>query len=268
MAIEKKGDNQGFWEEHIEVHSYDVDVTKRLTLECLLKYFQESAWNHAEHLGFGYSRLLSKNQIWVLSRMMVVADSYPEWGQSVVVRTWPCGSMSQLALRDFEMLDSNGCKLLGATSGWLVLDLKSRRPQRIEPILGSMRTFTGYRAVGAEAAKLSPGAESTPLAVLDVKYSDLDLNYHVNNTTYARWILDSYPVDFHRTHRLRSITLNFLAEVGGDHPVVLSSQELGAFRMAHAIRRKIDNIEACRAELVWEDCGEPGNGDACFSGQV
>ncbi len=257
MSGMMKGDHDGFWEEHVEVHSYDVDVSRRLTLENLLQYFQEAAWNHAEHLGWGYSRLRSQNQIWVLARMMVVADAYPEWGQSVVLRTWPCGWVSLLALRDFEVLDNEGRKLLAATSSWLVLDLKSRRPQRIEPLLGSMRTFPAHRAVGADANKLPPVAESSPTSIFNVRYSDLDLNLHVNNTTYARWILDSYPVDFHRTHRLRSTTLNFLAEVGGDDAVALSSQDLGEFRIAHSIRRHTDGTEACRAELVWENCKQP-----------
>jgi medium-chain acyl-[acyl-carrier-protein] hydrolase len=254
MTDETKGDHDGFWEEQVEIHSYDVDSARKLTLESLLKYFQEAAWNHAEHLGRGYAHLRSQNQVWVLSRMMVVVDSFPEWGQSVVVRTWPCGSMSLLALRDFELLNREGRRLLGATSGWLVLDLQSRRPQRIEPILGSMRAFPEYRAVGMEAARLAPVAESSTPTFLDVRYSDLDLNDHVNNTIYARWILDSYPVEFHRAHRLRSLTLNFLAEVGGDDTVVLSSQELGELRMAHAVRRQIDGAEACRAELVWDNC--------------
>jgi acyl-ACP thioesterase len=249
-----RGEHDGFWEEHLEIHSYDVNISRKLTMESLLRYFQEAAWNHAEHLGLGYSHLRERNQVWVLSRMMVVVDSYPEWGQSVALRTWPCGSMSLLALRDFELLDGTGHRLISATSGWLVLDLPSRRPQRIESILGSIREVPRYRAVGAEAARLAAAAESPDATVLNVKYSDLDLNDHVNNATYARWILDSYPVDFHRTHRLRRFTINFLAEVGADDSVMLSRLELGGLRIAHTIRRRIDGADACRAELGWENC--------------
>jgi CubicO group peptidase (beta-lactamase class C family) len=42
---------------------------------------------------------------------------------------------------------------VGATSGWLVFDLRSRRLQRIEPILGSIRTFPDRRALGCDAGK-------------------------------------------------------------------------------------------------------------------
>ncbi len=252
-----RGDRDGFWEENLEVHSYEVGVDRRLTLESLLKYFQEAAWNHAEHLGRGYSHLRAQNLAWVLSRMMVAVDRYPEWGQPVLLRTWPCGSASLLALRDFEMVDGNGRRLLGATSGWLVIDLQSRRPQRLEPVLGSIRTFPECRALAAEAARLAPVSEVSEPTSLDVKYSDLDLNDHVNNTTYARWILDSYPVEFHRAHRLRCITLNFLAELGGDDAVTLGTRHMEDLRIAHTVRRRIDGAEACRAELIWENRSQP-----------
>ena len=89
MSGGQAGERDGIWTEELEIHSYDVDIARKATMEGLLKYFQEAAWNHAEHLGLGYSHLRCRGQVWMLSRMMVVVDTYPEWGQSVVARTWP-----------------------------------------------------------------------------------------------------------------------------------------------------------------------------------
>lgn len=251
MAEESRGEQDGFWTEKLVIHSYDVDIGRKLAIESLLQFFQEAAWNHAELLQLGYSHLRSRNQVWVLSRMKVLVHSYPEWGQEVTLRTWACGSKSLLALRDFELLDTDGRQLVGATSGWLVLDLQLRRPQRIEPIIETIRTMPKYRALGEEASKVAACADSSPPNSVDVKYSDLDLNDHVNNAIYARWILDSYPVEFHRAHRLREIALNYLAEVSGEDSVLLYGQSTGEDRMVHTIRRRIDGTEACRAEIIW-----------------
>ncbi|HYK87751.1 MAG TPA: acyl-ACP thioesterase domain-containing protein [Acidobacteriota bacterium] len=248
-------ENNGYWEEQLLIHSYDVNLSRRLTMESLLRYFQEAAWNHAEHLGRGYSHLLARNQVWVLSRMMVVVDSYPEWGETVLLRTWPCGSVSLLALRDFEMLDQNGGRLLGATTGWLVLDLQSRRPQRIEPILESISEFPRHRALEMEAPRLAAISVVDAGAGREVRYSDLDLNDHVNNAAYTRWILDTYPIDFHRAYRLRSIALNFLAEVGEDDSVIIRKADVEELRFAHTVQRSIDGTDVCRAELIWEPTG-------------
>ena len=248
----QKWESDGVWVEKAEIHSYDVDLSARMTMESLLKYFQEAAWNHAEHLGVGYSHLSRRGQVWLLSRMMVVVDSYPVWGQSVVVRTWPCGSQSLLALRDFELLDGDGHRLAGATSGWLVYDLRSRRPLRIEPIIEGISRFPEQRALGCEAPKVSAVEMPAASAAFSVKYSDLDLNDHVNNTTYARWILDSYPVDFHHTHQVQSLAINFLAELAGGDSVELCTVETKPLCFAHAVRRKIDGAHACRAEINWQ----------------
>ncbi len=248
-----RGETDGIWTEELDIHSYDVDIAKKATMESLLKFFQEAAWNHAEHLGLGYSHLGLRGQLWMLSRLMVVVDSWPAWGQGVVVRTWPRGAKSLLALRDFELLDEDGRRLAGATSSWLVFDQNSRRPLRVEPILGSIRVFPERRSIGCDAAKLAvPESLAAPL-VLQVKYSDLDLNDHVNNAAYVRWILDSYPLEFHRAHSLRSLAINFLAELGGDDSVEIRSADAGDLRMTHTIRRRSDAAESCRAELVWEE---------------
>jgi len=252
MAGGHKYESDGVWEEEVDIHSYDVDISSRITIESLLKYFQEAAWNHAEQLGVGYSHLSRSGQVWMLSRMMVVVDSYPAWGQAVVVRTWPCGSRSLLALRDFELLDREGHRRAAATSGWLVFDQHSRRPLRIEPILASMRMFPDRRSVGCDAPKLVAAETSSTPAVFKVKYSDLDLNNHVNNATYARWMLDSYPIEFHRDHRVRSLAINFLAELDADDSAELSTIETKERCMAHTVRRMLDGTQACRAEIIWQ----------------
>ena len=61
MSAGQKGENDGIWEEHATIRSYDVDAARNATIESLLRYFQEAAWNHAEHLGVGYSHLRRQN---------------------------------------------------------------------------------------------------------------------------------------------------------------------------------------------------------------
>jgi medium-chain acyl-[acyl-carrier-protein] hydrolase len=251
MSRGQKGEQDGIWMEEVEIHSYDVDFERKITIESLLKYCQEAAWNHAEHLGVGYSHLRQRGQLWMLSRLALAVHSYPEWGQRVAVRTWPCGTKSLLALRDFELLDAQGHPMAAATSSWLVFDQQTRRPLRLEPILGSVRILPDRRALGYDAEKLTATEIPSSSATIKVKYSDLDLNDHVNNSTYTRWIIDSYPLEFHRAHWIRNLTINFLAELDGRDTVELSTVELKDLCFTHSIRRQADNGESCRAEIVW-----------------
>jgi acyl-ACP thioesterase len=91
----------GIWRERLQIHSYDVDFHKRATVEAISRTFLEAAWNHAEQLGFGYARLATQNQLWVLARLAIQVDLYPQWGQTIEVITWPRGTSSVPSSNEF-----------------------------------------------------------------------------------------------------------------------------------------------------------------------
>ena len=95
---------------------------------------QETAWHHADHLKVGYSDLAEQRYFWVLSRLSIQMEQYPGWDEKIKIRTWLTGMGRLFALRHFSIANSKGDILGTAKSAWLVLDLKSRRPQRIEPV--------------------------------------------------------------------------------------------------------------------------------------
>src|SRR5258708_26681262 len=97
------GADLGVWRESFEVHSYDVDFRKRTTVEAICRAFLEAAWNHAGQLGIGYTELASQNRLWVLARLLIQVHRYPCWGEGLELTTWPRGTSSVFALRDFEL---------------------------------------------------------------------------------------------------------------------------------------------------------------------
>src|SRR5512133_1225031 len=99
-------DLQRIWTDHYPVTWYDADASHRAGIVTICKFLQESAWNHANHLGFGYRTANEVKQVWVLVRLLVKMERYPNWGEMVTVRTWPRGMEGLLALRDFEILDA------------------------------------------------------------------------------------------------------------------------------------------------------------------
>ena len=46
----------------------------------------------------------------------------------------------------------------------------------------------------------------------EVKFSDLDMVGHMNNTRYIRNVLDHYSLDFHGSHDLKSFEIHFRHE--------------------------------------------------------
>ncbi len=244
-------DLTGIWSEAFKVHSYDVDFQQRATLESLCRHFQEAAWNHAEQLGAGYQRLQQQNKFWVLARLLVEIARRPRWGVSITLETWPRAAKSVFAMRDFEMFDASGARLVAGTSGWLVLDSRTRRPQRVDKLISGIQTPQNKLALDREPQKLElcePGADPKPVTA---QYSDIDVNGHVNSARYIGWILDSYPLEFHRLNAVSSLEINYLGEaIGGEAFSVLSKQTAPGVYW-HSVVTTTTGREVCRARLFW-----------------
>jgi acyl-ACP thioesterase len=243
----------GIWLERIRAHSYDVDFAKRSSPEAICRWFLEAAWNHAEQLGIGYAHLARYNLLWVLSRLVVQIDRHAAWGETVELSTWPRGVSGVFALRDFELHDSTGHRSVAGSSSWLVLDAASHRPQRLDKLPFEMPAQLTRVAVGREAQKLPEfkKANRPPVLSTRARYSDIDVNSHVNSARYVGWLLDAYPAEFHHRHALQSIELNYVGETRWEDSVSVLSEEKSPLRFNHSITNSKE-VEVCRAELAWQ----------------
>ena len=238
------------WTAGLQIHSYDVDFKRRATLDALCRYFLDAAWNHAEALGVGYSHLAAQMKFWVLSRLVVTIQRFPQWGERVTLNTWPRAARGILALRDFEIVNVQGARMVGGSSAWLVLDARSRRPQRLDKLQWSMKQFPVQRALPQEPEKLAERGNGKECFSTLVKYGDLDVNNHVNSASYIRWLLDAYPLEFHQKHKVQCLEVNYLGETTGGQKVSVQSSEGDTGEYWHLIHS--EGELACRARLAWD----------------
>lgn len=250
---------QWTWTDHYLISSYEVDAAGKASLPTICKFMQETAYNHANHLNFGYVHLKERNQFWVLSRLLITIDRYPRWGETIRLQTWPSGVEGLIAYRDFRVSDEQGEIIGAAGSAWLVLDIEERRLQKPEVLKGLSHLYPTERALDRRPAKIKPLSEAQEGPFVPVRYSDLDLYNHVNNAKYIQWIFDGFEADLHRQYEARSLEVNFVAEAKlGDETAVhtkkLKASSHGpAFR--HSIRRKADKKDICLAETKWRKPG-------------
>ncbi|HOY60675.1 MAG TPA: thioesterase, partial [Verrucomicrobiota bacterium] len=173
------------WTQRLRVCSYDVDSTRRATSVSVCRYFLDAAWNHAETLGVGFARLAAQGRFWVLSRLRIEFARCPAWGEAFALRTWPRGVKSVFALRDFEMTDDAGSRLAAGTSAWLVVDLVTKRPQRLDRLMPGLSEMNGPSALGRDPEKLPDGEPGDEAFSAPVRYTDLDVNRHVGSSGYV-----------------------------------------------------------------------------------
>jgi acyl-ACP thioesterase len=242
------------WEDEYSISFYGVDTKNEVFLPTLWSLMQETAWHHADHLRVGYSDLVEHQYFWVLSRLSIQMEEYPRWGDRIKIKTWLAGIGRLFALRHFSIAGSKGDILGTAKSAWLVLDLKSRKPQRIEPIFKHLRHLLDHLPSAEEPEKLSGPVQSKMEKSFTVRYSDIDMHHHVNNTKYIEWILDSYPFEMHRKCYIHTFEINFLAESSHGDEISVHTEPFGDSPPAflHSVFRKNDGRELCRARVSWK----------------
>ena len=244
------------WTDEYFISSYEVDANGKASLPTLSKFMQETAYNHANHLEFGYHQLKEKNLFWVLSRLLIKIERYPKWGDKIQIRTWPSGVERLFAYRDFRVLTEQGTPIAAAVTAWLILDAQKRRPQRPDELKDRIKLLPNERALEERPAKIPGLSNPVEGRFFPVRYSDLDLYNHVNNAKYIEWILDSFPGEMHREFSVTEFEINFLSEAKlGDEAAIHTEKiedEDVSLVFGHCIKRKADNRDICLASSRWK----------------
>jgi acyl-ACP thioesterase len=211
------------WNERIVVRSYDVGCEGVLKHQALFQFFQEAAANHATHLGVGHDALQARGVFWALSRVKVVIAALPAWRDTITLTTWPKGVDKLFALRDFRMTDGRGAVLVRGTSCWLLVDVEKLRPRRVETLERDFPLNDKEHALQEVPGKIAVPASLEPRNERHVMTSDLDINNHVNNTEYIRWIVDALGPEEGETASIGTLQVNFLEEVHRGDTILFSA---------------------------------------------
>ena len=190
---------------------YEADANKMMRPTTMLDIMQEAANMSATSLGFGYDKMIASNTAWVLSRIHVRFNSYPEWRETVNLKTWHKGMAKLFYLRDFTLSDNKGNRLAEATSSWLIIDMNTRRLVRNSDLALS---DTAMHAIETPADKVVVPVDIEPELVRKhpVTWSEIDTNGHVNNVKYAVWAIDAVTQDDIKKP-LKELLVNYDAEV-------------------------------------------------------
>ncbi|XP_027329517.1 palmitoyl-acyl carrier protein thioesterase, chloroplastic-like [Abrus precatorius] len=212
--------------QNFSIRSYEIGADRTASIETLMNHLQETALNHVKTAGllgdgFGSTpEMCKKNLIWVVTRMQVVVDRYPTWGDVVQVDTWVSASGKNGMRRDWLVRDINTGEILTrASSVWVMMNKLTRRLSKIpEEVRGEIEPYfvDSPPVVEEDNRKLHKLDDTADFkrTGLSPRWSDLDVNQHVNNVKYVGWILESAPQPLLENHELCAMTLEYRRECG------------------------------------------------------
>ncbi|XP_024966610.1 palmitoyl-acyl carrier protein thioesterase, chloroplastic-like isoform X2 [Cynara cardunculus var. scolymus] len=215
--------------QNFSIRSYEIGADRTASIETLMNHLQETALNHVKTAGllgdgFGSTpEMCKKNLFWVVTKMQVMVDRYPTWGDVVQVDTWVARSGKNGMRRDWLLRDcKTGEIVTRASSNWVMMNKETRRLSKIpDEVRAEIEHYfvDAPPVVDDDNRKLPKLEETTADHVRDgltPRWSDLDVNQHVNNVKYIGWILESAPQQVVEQYELASLTLEYRRECRKD----------------------------------------------------
>jgi len=219
-------DRQHEYQTDYEIMSFNVDYQNRAHLSALMNYLQDAARLHSIAEKFSVFDLQAKGVTWVISRYHLQVQRYPEMGEIIAVKTWASGKHSFYALREFEISDARQKRILAATSSWMIIDLKDRRPVKINNLFPD-ELILNKRLIEDDFPVLPVVERLNFKSNFNALFEDLDFNRHVNNVAYSRWAVESLPPEVLFSRRPVEIEINYRSEVFyGDTIEVITQRPL------------------------------------------
>lgn len=202
-----------FYEMDLRVDSRDVDLFDQCRPSALLGILQEAATQAALSLGVSGPQILEKyNCLWMVTRSWVELDAPLRWNDPLTVKTWHRGASGVSSYRDFDLF-RDGKPIGQGSTIWVMVDADTRR-------LFRMKELTEFQGTDGGELKKTVKLHRTPApdsfdgrVRRDLRYSDTDINGHINNTHYADFACDSLHLEeLGRGKFVRSLQIGYVNE--------------------------------------------------------
>ncbi|XP_043694363.1 palmitoyl-acyl carrier protein thioesterase, chloroplastic-like [Telopea speciosissima] len=217
--------------ENFTIRSYDMGPNRTASIETLMNLLQETALNNIKNMGIlkdglgSTPEMSGRSLIWVLSKMHVVVDHYPSWGDDVQVDNWLIPSNKNGQGTEWIIRDSQTCRTLTrATSVFVMMNKKTRKLSKMpEEVKREMEThYIDYLPTpiadedSNRIVKFDYNNMDYVRTGLTPRWSDLDANQHVNNVKYIGLMLESVPISILEGHEISEVNVEYRRECGMD----------------------------------------------------
>ena len=192
---------------------FHVDFMGKLTMGVLGNHLLNCAGFHAAERGFGIAEINENQYTWVLSRVAIELEDLPRQYEDFSIQTWVENVYRLFTDRNFELKNKDGKTIGYARSVWAMISMQSRKPADLLTLHGG--NISEY-ICDKECPISKPGrikvTQEVPAVEYQTKYSDIDINGHVNSIKYIEHILDLFPMETFKDKQIKRFEMAYVAE--------------------------------------------------------
>ncbi|UTY30533.1 acyl-[acyl-carrier-protein] thioesterase [Treponema putidum] len=269
-----------------KVLTENIDGKCRATPMEFAILVQELAAGHYSCTGLSIPHLQRMSLTWVITKQHFEITEYPLWMDDLIVQTWAQTPKGIFCLRDFAFFYAKKGKknsiddafaenlrieegkenlysikeeykelkepIFRASSCWVILNSETGQPVKPDTKVFGNLAFNEEHLEGKVFAKIQLPETWNIEEPFRPTLLDIDVNSHVNNLTYLRWILSYMSADFCKGKLLKTLDTNFLSSaMYGEDLICRSSRSENV--CIHSIIRAKDGSEVFKARSEWAD---------------
>lgn len=198
-----------YYVEHYRTRWHDTDANRHVRPSQILVYMQETANLHMISAGQSLDELRdTENLAFILMRLSVEWYRHVNAYEEIAVRTWVSPGKGCNYPRYFSVEQPDGTPIAKACSHWVILDLSTRLPCRADAYRYNYEPEPPLSLTPPRRFALPDSM--TCVGERRIAYSDLDYNYHMNNTRYPDMVCDFLPADV--PAKIRAMHFHYVKE--------------------------------------------------------
>lgn len=193
---------------------FHVDFTGHLTMSVLGNHLLNCAGFHANDRGFGMASLNENHYTWVLSRLAIELEEMPYQYEDFTIETWVENVYRLFTDRNFAVVNKDGKYIGYARSIWAMIDMATRKPADLLTLhSGSIVDYVlSDKDCPIEKSGRIKVTSTAPFAEYQTKYSDIDINGHVNSIKYIEHMLDLFPIEMFKDRKIKRFEIAYITE--------------------------------------------------------
>lgn len=236
---------------HFVAEPFHVDFNGRLTMGVLGNHLLNCAGFHANDRGFGIASLNEDNYTWVLSRLAIELDEMPYQYEDFTIQTWVENVYRLFTDRNFAIINKEGRKIGYARSVWAMINLNTRKPADLLALHGgSIVDYVTDESCPIEKPSRIKVTTEEVADTLTARYSDIDINGHVNSIRYIEHILDLFPMELYKEKRIRRFEMAYVAESYYGDQLTFFKEEVNENEYHVEVKKNGDDV-VCRSKILF-----------------
>lgn len=244
----------------IHEHTYyltaaECDASGRMSLTLLVERIIETATEHANILGIGYEDLKQYHIGWVLSRLSVEMARAPRFNSRYMFKTYINDLNRLYSTRTHELYAENDrgeMEHIGAVcTVWVAIDTENRTAADLSVIHARECVCPDSPCPVLPMRHIKTDRTFVNIGSYCFRYTDIDINGHVNSVRYLDSIMQARSMKWHLEHEIARFDIIYQHECHYGNNVEIWSVNVDEY--TDIVDMTVDSKSMVKAQIKWHD---------------